>query len=253
MTVLHAWRLSVGTFTAIPVTPPPAVTPRLTGAAVALAPLAVLPLAALVSTILWAGRELGLAPIAVAATAVGALALGSRAFHLDGLSDTVDGLTSSYGAQRALEVVKLGNAGPAGAAALAIVVAVQVGALTALIDEPWGPVLAGALVCVSRAAALLGCMRGVRGARKDGLGVTYTETVAPAVAIGTWVLITAGLCVGYTALGEPWWRGAITTTAALLVIVWILRRAVTRFGGVVGDVFGATVEVSLAALLISAT
>ncbi|MFD1859303.1 adenosylcobinamide-GDP ribazoletransferase [Aeromicrobium camelliae] len=253
MSVLHAWRLSVGTFTAIPVTPPPAVTPRLSGAAVALAPLAVLPLAALVAAIVWAGRGLGLAPIAVAAVAVGALALGSRAFHLDGLSDTADGLTSSYDATRALEVVKLGNAGPAGAAALTIVVGVQIGALTTLSSEPWGPLAAGVLVCVSRAAAVLGCMRGVPGARKDGLGVTYTETIAPAVAIGTWLAIAGLLCAGYAAVGEPWWRGLATTAAALVVIVWILRRAVSRFGGVVGDVFGATVEVSLAVLLLSAT
>ncbi|RLV54945.1 adenosylcobinamide-GDP ribazoletransferase [Aeromicrobium phragmitis] len=253
MSVLHAWRLSVGTFTAIPVTPPPAVTPHLSGVAIALAPLAVMPLAVMVAAILWAGRELGLAPIAVAAVAVGALALGSRAFHLDGLSDTADGLTSSYDATRALEVVKLGNAGPAGAAALAIVVTAQVGALSALVTASWGPLAAGVLVCVSRATAVLGCMRGVRGARKDGLGVTYTETIAPAVAIAIWVVIALGLCAGYAALGEPWWRGLATTGAALLVIAWILRRAISRFGGVVGDVFGATVEISLAVLLLSAT
>lgn len=253
MSLLQAWRLSVGTFTAIPVTPPAAVTPRLSGIAVILAPLAAVPLAAAAAAALWAGRELGLAPIAVAAIAVAVLALGSRAFHLDGLSDTADGLTSSYDPVRALEVVKLGNAGPAGAAALVIVIAIQVGALTALQNNPWGPLVAGVMICVSRAAATLGCMRGVRGARKDGLGVTYTETIAPAVTAVVWLAVTGILCGVYLLAGEPWWRGLLSAAAALLAIAWMLRRAIRRFGGVVGDVFGATVEISLAVLLLSAT
>lgn len=253
MDLLNAWRLSVGTFTAIPVAPPREVTPRLSGAAVALAPLAVVPLAATAALVLWLGRELGLAPIAIAATAVAALALGSRAFHLDGLSDTADGLTSSYDPARALEVIKVGNAGPAGAAALVLVLGIQIGALTTLLDEAWGPAIAAALICASRAVAALGCTRGVRGARKDGLGVTYTETIHPVVTTAIWVAITAALCLGAWALDLPWWHGLLTAAAALVATAWLLRRAVRRLGGVVGDVFGATVEVSLAVMLLSAS
>ncbi len=253
MDLLNAWRLSVGTFTAIPVAPPTTVTPRLSGRAVTLAPLAVLPLALAVAAVLWIGRELGLAPIAVAALAVAVLALGSRAFHLDGLSDTADGLTSSYDPVRALEVVKVGNAGPAGAAALVLVLGLQIGALTTLLADPWGPAVAAALVCVSRAAAVVGCTRGIHGARKDGLGVTYTETIHPGTTVAVWAAITVGLCVGAWAIDLPWWRGLLVTLVGLAATGWILRRAIRRFGGVVGDVFGATVEVSLALMLLAAT
>ncbi|MFI5430288.1 adenosylcobinamide-GDP ribazoletransferase [Aeromicrobium sp. UC242_57] len=113
--MLDAWRLAVGTLTAIRVKPPQTVTRQIAGAAMLVAPLAVVPLALLVAATLWIGREPA-RPIAVAVAAVGLLAAGSRAFHLDGLADTADGLTSSYDRERSLAVMKTGDTGPAGAA-----------------------------------------------------------------------------------------------------------------------------------------
>ena len=91
--MLDAWRLSVGTLTAVRVGHPSTVDRRTAGLAMLMAPVAVVPLGVPVGLVCWAGRELELAPLAVAAVAVGALAMGSRALHLDGMSDVADALT----------------------------------------------------------------------------------------------------------------------------------------------------------------
>lgn len=249
----ESWRFAVGTLTAWPVKPPRSAAPEITGPAMLLAPLAVVPLGVLVALVGWAGGVLGLAPIGTAAAAVTALAMGSRAFHLDGLADTADGLTASYDRVRSLAVMRTGDTGPAGAGALVLVLGVQIGSLTALLPAPYGPVLAGIAVCVSRGAVLLTCQRSVPGARSDGLGSTYVGAVSPVAGVVGWLLLTGALTCGFLLMGEPWWRGPAATLAAALAVALIVRRAVSRLGGVTGDVYGASIEASLAVLLLAST
>ncbi len=249
----ESWRFAVGTLTALPVRSPRSPDAGITGPAMVMAPYAVVPLGVLVALVCWAGRELGLAPIGVAAAAVAALALGSRAFHLDGLADTADGLTASYDRARSLAIMRTGDTGPAGAAAIVLTLGVQIGSLTALLGMRWGPLLAGVLVCVSRGAVLLTCQRAVPGARPDGLGATYVGVVTPVVGVVGWLVLTVAASLAYQITGEPWWRGPLSTVLAAGAVAWLVRRAVTRLGGVTGDVYGASIEVALAVLLLSAT
>ena len=111
--------------------------------------------------------------------------------------------------------------------------------------------LVGALVCVSRCALALTCLRGVPAARADGLGETYTESVprlaaAPALLLA---LVVGGLVtgVGRAVLVAR----VIAVVLALAVTLLLVRHAVRRLGGVTGDVFGAAVELSLATLLVA--
>lgn len=251
--MLDAWRLSVGTLTALRVGHPSRVDRRTAGLAMLLAPLAVVPLGVLVGLIGWGGRELDLAPLAVAVVAVGALAMGSRALHLDGLSDVADALTVSYDRERSLEVMKGGTSGPAGSAALVLVLGVQVAALASVLSTPRGPVVAAVLVCVSRAILVVTCARGVPAAREGGLAASYVGTVAPVAVAITWVVAAA---VAYGVLdwaGDDWWRGPLVAVVGLAAGAALTYRCVRRFGGVTGDVFGAAVEVTLAALLLGAS
>ena len=72
----------------------------------------------------------GLLPYAVAAVlALVAAALLSRALHLDGLADLADGLTSGHDRERSLEVMRRGDTGPAGAAALVLVLGLDAACL----------------------------------------------------------------------------------------------------------------------------
>ncbi|WP_019144392.1 adenosylcobinamide-GDP ribazoletransferase [Aeromicrobium massiliense] len=244
-------RMAVGTFTAVPVPAPGSTGRDVAAVAMLLAPLAVVPLGLLVGLTLWLGREAGLSPWAVAALAVGLLALGSRALHLDGLADTADGLTASYDRERALAVMRTGDVGPAGAAALVVVLAVQAGALVTLASDPWGPLLAAVLVCVSRGAVLVSAAAGVPGARRDGLGAATSGVVPVPVAVVTGMgLATLSLAVGLLT-DLAWWRGPVAVVVALVAVGVLVRRCVTRLGGVTGDVHGASVEVALAALLLA--
>jgi adenosylcobinamide-GDP ribazoletransferase len=247
-----AWRLSVGTLTAVPIRPPGRVDRDTAGLAMVLAPLAVLPLGLMVGLTLWGGRELDLPPLALGLIAVGALALGSRAFHLDGLADTADGLTASYDRERSLEVMKSGSAGPAGVAALVVVLGIQAAALAALAYADRGPVVAAVLVCVSRVALTITCARGVPAARPDGLGASHAGSVPLPVVVASWLAAGAASAATLTWAGGCSWYSPIGFVVAAAAVGLLVVRATRRLGGVTGDIFGAAIEVMLAILLVSA-
>lgn len=251
--MIDAFRYAVGTLTAIPVPPPRSTGRRVAGPAMALAPVATIPLGVLVGLICWGGREAGLAPLAVAATAIGALALGSRALHLDGLADTADGLTASYDRERALAVMRTGDVGPAGAAAVVIVLGIQIGSIASLLTAELGPLLIGIAVVVSRGILVLACTHRIRPARRDGLARGPARSVPTHITVAVLAMMTILTCAAAQTIDLPWWRGAIAWAAAVIVAGALLRRCVTRLGGVTGDVFGACIELALAALLLALT
>lgn len=252
--LLDAWRLSVGTLTAAPVRPPTSVDRRRAAAAMVLAPLAVLPLGLAVTVVALAGHGLQLPTLVTALLALGAAILGNRAFHLDGLSDTVDGLAASYDRERSLVVMKNGTSGPAGVVAVVLVIGLQVAGLASLLAQPdWGQaaILAGVVVCASRAALVVCCASGVPAAREDGLGLIYTQTVPRAVVVVVWIAV-AVVVAGFGAwAGFAWWHGALAAALALGVVLVVVARTSRRFGGVTGDVFGAGIELALAAFLVA--
>lgn len=240
-------RLAIGMLTALRVPAVLRVTPGIATGALLLAPLAVVPLGAGVGAVLWAGGRLELPAAAVAFVALAVLAVGSRALHLDGLSDVADGLTSSHDRDRSLSVMKSGTAGPAGVAAIVLVLGAQAAALTWFV--PWGgelrpAVVAAAAVCASRAALWITCCTLAPPAREDGLGVTFTRRIPVAAAVAGWALLAA-----LAVLVDPV-RGPVTVLVAGVVVALFTRHCVRRLGGVTGDVFGAAIEVALAVLLI---
>ena len=244
------WRLAVGTLTALPVAPPTAVTGRTALQAVLLAPVAVLPLAVGVLLVGVLGREAGLTPLALGVLAVAVLALGTRVFHWDGLSDTADGLTASYDRERSLEVMKSGTSGPAGVVATVLVAGLQVAGFAALLPTTRGAVLAALLVCLSRLSLTLTCRRGVPAARRDGLGQPMAEVFPWEATVLLWLGALAVVATAGTWADLHPARAVVAVVAPLVVVLALLRRTGRRFGGVTGDVFGAAVELSLAAALV---
>lgn len=247
------WRLAAGMITVVPWGPPTKVDRPVSMAAMLLAPLVVVPLALVVGLAGWGGREAGISPLVLGFVAVGLLALGNRSFHLDGLADVADALTASYDRRRSLAVMVDPTSGPAAIAMLIVTLGIQAAAFASLFTLDRGPVVAAVLVCASRAVLAITCSVGVPPADQPGLAADYAGIITRPWAALTWIVTTAALVGVLAWAGAPWWQGLITAAVALGVIALVLHRAVTRFGGVTGDVFGATIELTLAATLIAAS
>ena len=255
-----AWRLAVGTFTALPVEPPGRVDRAVLGRAMLLAPLTCAPAAVLWSAF-GALSTTGWAPAGVVAVlALVVTALLSRALHLDGLADLADGLTSGHDPARSLQVMRRGDTGPAAAAALVLVLLLDTACLTVLLGSATGTTLAVVALVASRLACAVCARDGIPPARPEGLGQGVAGTVGRSRLVGLVVSVGAGAAVVSTWLSRPgvaWWAAALAGLAVVLTAaaaaVVVRRQAVRRLGGVTGDVFGAAIEVALATALVTAT
>lgn len=252
MTPFAGLRLAVGLLTIVPVPPPEEIGRPQARVAMLLAPAAVLPLALFVAALGGGAVHLGLPSTLAGVLVVAGLAFGTRAMHLDGLADTTDGLGSGQPAEAALKIMKRGDIGPMGVVALVLTLGAQALATGVVLDRPFGWLHLAVLLCVSRGALALGCLRGIPAARPDGLGALVADSVPlAAAAIGWLVLAAAAVGTGLLA-GQPWWLPLVGVLLALLASWWLLARCVARFGGVTGDVFGALVEVVASVLLVAA-
>ena len=247
--MMDGLKLAFGTLTAIPVPAPSCIDRSVSGIAMVLAPITQLPLVSALLLGGWAARQAPVPPLVAAAIALVAITLATRATHLDGLADTADGLSASYNRDKALEVMRKGNIGPSGVAAVALVLLVDGAALASLLTTARGVVLVCLSLVASRHLLAWACSVGVPSARSEGLGATVAGTVHRGVV---------GLCfaalLGISALvsnwsHSPWWVGPVVLVGAALGGVAVILRTTRRFGGVTGDVLGAVIEVSFATAL----
>ena len=248
--MLASLRLAAGFLTIIPVGTPDI---RRVRDAMLLAPVAVLPVALAAALGGWVAAWVGV-PLAVAGVLVVAVvALGTRAMHLDGLADTVDGLGSGKPSADALEIMRRGDVGPMGVVALVLVLLVEALCAGAVLGRPSGWLQLAVLIAVSRGSLALGCLRGVPSARPDGLGGLVAGSVPRTAAALAWVAWTAALVASGVLAGQAWWWPLIAVAAVLVKTWWLVRLASRRFGGITGDLLGALVELSTVILLVVAS
>jgi adenosylcobinamide-GDP ribazoletransferase len=186
-----------------------------------------------------------------AAAAVVLLVLLTRALHLDGLADTVDGLGSRAPAERALEIMRRSDIGPFGVTAIVLVLTVDVAALDSYAGGcQWWPLAALAVAAATgRLAALLAAHVSVPSARPDGFGAHAAGTQTSSVLAAESVAV-----LGFGAAMAAWVHAGIAAwvigqAAAVLATVGFLLHVRRRIGGVTGDVFGAMIEVATALTL----
>ena len=155
------------------------------------------------------------------------------AFHLDGLSDTADGIYSARTRERMLEIMKDSRIGTNGAIAMCFDLALQ---------------FAGIWYCSPRPLIILllplaGKM--VQGAivykavypREKGIGI-YVGTIDGGTVIGTVILALIPMVLAFSLWG-------IVIFGVLYLLAYLFRVYITgKIGGITGDVMGAGTELA---------
>lgn len=246
--VLRGLRLALGTLTMVPVGEVDTTDRRVGRWAMLLAPLAALPVGVAVGLVAWLGDLARLPHLAVGLLVVGTGAVTTRAMHLDGLADTVDGIGAGWDRERALTVMRTGDVGPMGVVALLVVLGVQ--AATAPLVHP---VLLGVAWAAARFACTMLSVSDLPAARPEGLGATVAASVPAPAAFAALLVMEAVVATTAFLTGHGVVPGAMSFLALVLVVAWLARTARRVFGGVTGDVLGAGVEFGLTALLVVLT
>jgi adenosylcobinamide-GDP ribazoletransferase len=205
--------------------------------------VAALPLSAVLE---WTPR----AALVGAVLSIGVLALLTRALHLDGLADTMDGLGSRAPAAQALEIMRRSDIGPFGVLAIAFAVLIDIAALAALDGTVWRPMAALVVAAATgRVAALMAAHRRVPAARESGFGAHVAGSAGtPLIAAALVAVLGLGAVLAWASDADPvGWPAA--QAAALLLAAGFQQHVIRRVGGVTGDVFGALVEIGTALTL----
>ena len=196
---------------------------------------------ALSGAVYWALHgPLGALLAAVLAVAAGAVVTGC--FHEDGLADTADALGGAS-RERRLEIMRDSRVGVFGVLALVLSTLVRVFAVSSLAAT-------GGLIALV-VAHMLGrtmavAVMGVAPAAADtGLGHSYAAHL-PRAWTAAVVVLSSAVAVGLGLTGTV----SLTTAAAGAALVALVARR--AFGGITGDILGATEQVAEMAVLVSA-
>ncbi|MCL4152003.1 UNVERIFIED_CONTAM: hypothetical protein GTU68_009582 [Idotea baltica] len=181
--------------------------------------------------------------LAVATITIGLLALTTGALHEDGLGDVADGFFGAASREKRLTIMKDSRIGVYGALALIVTTVLRV-ALLAALWQRLGPADAALILLGSEAlsrAVLVWQWQVLPPARPDGLAARFgkplPETARQAILVALILLLPAALLLPLPAL-----------SLGLLLAAGIAhmtgRLALTRVGGVTGDVLGAIQQLS---------
>ena len=193
----------------------------------------------------WVMRDVFGLPAALTATLLtGFGAWVTGAIHLDGLADTADGFGGGRTREEVLRIMRDPVIGSYGASALFVALSTRVAALTALLERGAAlPFLVTAPAIsrwtISMLAAWLPYARA-----EGGLGQAVMRQRPMTLLISTSVTaLIASAVLGFDS--------ALAWVPALLTAAGLARVARRRIGGATGDVFGASVELTEIAVLLS--
>jgi adenosylcobinamide-GDP ribazoletransferase len=198
-----------------------------------------------IAAVLWVMSR-ALSPLGPALSALCLVALWAfvtGGLHLDGLADTVDGLSGGHGdRERTLSIMRDSRIGAHAAVALSLLLGLKSVALARLLESgsiAWltAPVIARLMTTILLASFSY--------ARAQGLGSAFAERVGVReVALGSLTLV--GLQVF---LGAAFW---IPAGVGALTALGFALRARSLLGGLTGDVHGAALEATEVAVLLAA-
>jgi adenosylcobinamide-GDP ribazoletransferase len=177
---------------------------------------------------------------------LGGLALMTGGLHLDGLADTIDGLSGGYSREDTLQIFKDPHIGTMAVVGVVLILLLKYACLNVLPDEAMLPSLV-LMVTLSRSSMVqLACFSPY--ARPNGgLGEPFVRGIKQDHLYAA-MLLTAGIALLFSGM-----RG---------VMIWLLVSLATlgyqiyfrrRLSGITGDVLGATNEVNEVLVLLLAT
>ncbi len=183
------------------------------------------------------------APLVLAGLIVLVCALATRLLHFDGLADVADGYWGSHDPERRLEIMSDSHTGAFGAAAVSLFSILLVAAVGSILAAPHEvPLLI--VPVFSRFAATAAAWLG-KPARTGGLGRSVMgspSALAVIVAVATLGLATYAAWLGFQG------AGLALSGVGLLLALGVPHVLALRFGGVTGDVMGASVLITEALL-----
>ena len=233
-----AWRL----LTIIPLPSVPENVARPAGRAAAYYPLVGLILGLLLAGTGW--LFYWLLPVGVATALLLAIWAGlTGLLHLDGFMDACDGLIPPRDSARRLEIMKDSQVGAFGVVGVILLLLLKFNGLLALPAVSRWPALI--IIPVLARWAMTWAMARYPLARTEGLSIFFKAglgwlQVGIASVITIWVTLGFFGVQGITLLAVTWF-----TT------ILVARFAIARVGGLTGDIYGATCEVTEVVLLIT--
>jgi adenosylcobinamide-GDP ribazoletransferase len=172
-----------------------------------------------------------------AAVVIVALLAVSGGLHMDGLSDTADGLLSARPRARSLEIMRDSHVGAMGVIAIVCMLMLKFAALASLpATELWRTAL---LMPVAGRTALVITVALLPYARPEGgLAAPFyrRRSMLAALAAEFVLLVTAWLVLGLA--------GAIAACASLAAVLIFSIYTYRRIGGATGDTLGAACEIA---------
>lgn len=192
--------------------------------------------------VLHAGFSTFLPAGVVSALLLLALAISNGGLHLDGFSDTVDGIAGGRTPEDRLRIMKDSSIGATGAAFLVFLILVKYLCLNEMLGTlNWAAIF---FLPIAGRWAMVLLARLSRYARPEGgLGLAFAGNRIGTLVIAT--IITGALA--FSVLGIRGLAALIVIGAAVYASSLFFRK---KLGGVTGDVFGFTCETSEAILLI---
>jgi adenosylcobinamide-GDP ribazoletransferase len=186
----------------------------------------------------WWAADQWFAALVAAAIAITADAALTGLLHLDGLSDSADGLLPPLATERRLAVMRDPHAGSFGIVAIVLALILRISVLASVTPGP-GSILALAAVWATARTAMAFTAVTMPYVRPAGLATAFLEGHSPQAG----VLCLAGgmpLALVLGALGtDPSARGVLAVAAAAIGAAIVVTFSRGRIGGFTGDVLGA--------------
>jgi adenosylcobinamide-GDP ribazoletransferase len=187
--------------------------------------------------------ELILPAALVNALLIAVLVILSGGLHLDGLSDTIDGLAGHRTPERRLEIMRDSHIGAIGAVGLFLFLIIEYVCLNSIPDKylPFTLLLAPA---VSR-WAMVYAIFAFPYARPEGLGKAFKQAVGRSeFLIATFLTLLLAVILFPTA-------GPVIAAGAWIVISLAALYIKRQIGGLTGDTYGAINEIALITVLLA--